>query len=127
MPKIFQSPRLPGLLTNHAQRISGTPRTQHLHFPIYSADDLKYSLILIHQLRPQRRGMGDSSSVPPGDSPHRNDDLLFILEEKRPLATIGGVGNQNAVTSHDAWEYEPLNAFRFESTRQFHGSGQIGL
>ena len=65
------------------------PESQQLHLPIYSADDLKYSLTFIHQFRLQWLGTGDSSLVSPGDSPHLIDNPTFALEESahRPKLT----------------------------------------
>ena len=42
------------------------PESQQVHLPIHSADDLKYSLTLIHQFYLQWPGMGDSSIVSTG-------------------------------------------------------------
>jgi hypothetical protein len=89
MPEDCKNPRSPGLRTNRAQRISGTPEFQQLHLQqlhvsIHSANDRKDSLASIHRFYLQRWGLADSSSAPPGDSLHPIEDDLFALEESAP-------------------------------------------
>ena len=43
------------------------------------------------------------------------------------MAAVGAIDHQIVVTSHDAWEKEPLNALRFEFMGQFHGISQISV
>ena len=55
------------------------------------------------------------------------DDLQFVLEHQCPPTAVGAIENQVVVSSHNASEEKPLNAFRFEFAGQIHGNGQIGL